>query len=81
MAKPIQKVVSPSKSIIGHSFRLERIEAFLWQAYKVTLHSDGTFTEVKFYKQDDVPLVLNKISEAMRMQGAELLATKKASNG
>lgn len=78
MAKSAKAEATP----ISTSYRVERIDTYGWQAYKVTSLSDNTIQEEPVFKEDVLQIVMNKIAKAMREEGQlNFLAAKKAANG
>lgn len=75
MSKPVPKPEAKAPDIKATSktfYRIHRIDAFSWQAYKLT----GS-TEAPVFKPDLLEIVMRKIGTEMKQEGsAEFLAAK-----
>ena len=80
MAKKAQQKLSLDEApeIQSVSYRIERVDAFAWQGYQLTVHRDGSITETSVHKNDILDIVLQKINSVMRSEGQVKFMAKKA---
>lgn len=63
-----------------HSYRVEKLSQYEFQAFKATRQEDGTYIEEPFGKCTLFNLVLNKIGQAMSQEAGEVFLTNKNSD-
>lgn len=61
-----------------HSYRVEKLSQFEFQAFKATRQDDGTYIEEKFGKCTLFTLVMRRVFDAMNAEASELFILNKA---
>ncbi len=70
MSAPQPKAKTPQTKLLHSiSFRIERRSTYVWQGYKVTTYTDGSYIEEISGKEDLVEIVLRKIGIELKDVG------------
>lgn len=60
------------------SYRVEKLEQYLFQGYQATRQEDGSYVEETFGKPDVFNLVMRRVFESMNKEANELFALNKS---
>lgn len=81
LKKALPKIsLDDSKDTKCTAYRIERLDAFTWRAFKVRCFDDGTFSEELVFKEDILDLVTQNVNRAMRSEGQVQFLEKKNVN-
>lgn len=83
MAKPIKNsntstlVTQPPKAKTKHSYRIEKLSQYEFQAYRATRLDDGSYVEEMWGKSTLFHLVAHRVFDAMNKEAAEIYTSNR----